>query len=226
MPSVASSSSLRPRARVSRKRISSSFKVSAIRRFGALQFGIGRAHFRHQGRHQPVHQGILGAQQMRMAHAAAHDAAQHIAAAFIGGQHAVGDQERSRAQMVGDDAMAEHRIASGLHAGSIDRGRDQMAEQIDVVIAGDALQDGGDALQPHAGVDGGLGQIEAGLLVHLLELHEDQIPEFDETVAIFVGRAGRAARTRFRPGRRRFPSRGRRDRYRPSTRNWRWCRCG
>ena len=63
-----------------------------------------------------------------------------------------------------------------------------MAEQVDIVIVGDALQDGGDALQPHAGVDGGLGQVEAGVLVHLLELHEDQVPEFQEAVAVFVRR--------------------------------------
>ena len=40
----------------------------------------------------------------------------------------------------------------------------------------------------------GLGQVEAGVLVHLLELHEDQVPEFQEAVAVFVGAAGRAAR--------------------------------
>ena len=162
--------------------------------FGALEFGIGGAHFRHQGRHQPVHQRILGAQQMRMAHAAAHDAAKDIAAAFIGGQHAIGDQERSRAQMVGDDPVAEHRLALGGDAGSFDRSGDDVAEQVHIVIVGDALHDGGDALQPHAGVDRGLGQVEAGVGVHLLELHEDQVPEFQETVAIFVRAAGRAAR--------------------------------
>ena len=94
-----------------------------------------------------------------------------------------------------------------------------MAEQVDVVIVGDALQDGGDALQPHAGVDRGLGQVEAGVLVHLLELHEDQIPEFEEAVAVFV-RASRAGRRpRCRPGRRRFPSNSRTGPIGPSPRD-------
>ena len=74
-----------------------------------------------------------------------------------------------------------------------------MAEQVDVVIVGDALQDGGDALQPHAGIDGGLGQIEAGVLVHLLELHEDEIPEFEEAVAVFVRACPAARRQRSSP---------------------------
>ena len=70
-----------------------------------------------------------------------------------------------------------------------------MAEQIDVVIVGDALQDRCDAFQPHAGVDGGLGRSTRVFVSDLLELHEDQIPDFEETVAVFVRRcqAGRLA---------------------------------
>jgi hypothetical protein len=41
-----------------------------------------------------------------MAHGPAHDPAQHIAAPLIGRQHAVGDQEGGRAQMVGDHPVA------------------------------------------------------------------------------------------------------------------------
>ena len=63
-------------------------------RFGAMQFRIGLAHLAHQHRHQPPHQRLLGAEQFGVAHGAAHDAAEHIAAAFVRRQHAVGDQER------------------------------------------------------------------------------------------------------------------------------------
>ena len=96
--------------------------------------------------------------------------------------------------MVRDDAMAEGGVAGAGHATGRFRGRDQVAEQVDVIIVGLALQNGGDALQPHAGVDRRLGQIKAGVLVHLLELHEDQIPEFQEAIAVFIRAAGRAAR--------------------------------
>jgi hypothetical protein len=58
----------------------------------------------------------------------------------------------------------------------------------------DALQDGGEPLQPHAGVDRWARQRDALGRAHLLELHEDQIPDLDEAVAIGVGAARRAAR--------------------------------
>ncbi len=68
-----------------------------------------------------------------------------------------------------------------------------MAEEIDVVIVVHALQHGGDALEPHAGVDGRLRQVLAHAARELLVLHEDEIPDLDEAVAVFIGRAGRAA---------------------------------
>ena len=60
-------------------------------RLGPDQFRKGVAHFAGQRADHAVHQRIFGPQQMRMAHRAAHDAAQHIAAALVGGQHAVCD---------------------------------------------------------------------------------------------------------------------------------------
>ena len=61
--------------------------------FGAFQFRIGLAHLGHQCRHQPVHERVFRTDEMRVAHGPAHDPAQHIAAAFIRRQHAVGNQE-------------------------------------------------------------------------------------------------------------------------------------
>ena len=77
-----------------------------------------------------------------------------------------------------------------------ERGRrrvDQMAEQIGLEHAVDALHDAGHALQAHAGVDRGTRQIHALLLRHLLVLHEHEIPEFEEAVAILFRRARRSA---------------------------------
>ena len=73
-----------------------------------------------------------------------------------------------------------------------DGGRDQRPEQIDGVIVVGALQDGGDALDPHAGVDGGVRQGHALPARQLLILHEDEIPDLDEAVALGVRTAGRA----------------------------------
>ena len=95
--------------------------------------------------------------------------------------------------MVGDDAVAGAVLALGRHAGRLDGGRDQRLEQVDVVIVVDALQDGGDALQPHAGVDRRARQVDAVARRDLLVLHEDEVPDLDEAIAILVGAAGRAA---------------------------------
>ena len=50
---------------------------------GPFQLGIGGGHLRLQRRHKLPQQRLFGSQHMRMAHGAAHDAAQHIAAPFI-----------------------------------------------------------------------------------------------------------------------------------------------
>ena len=128
-----------------------------------------------------------------MAHRPAHDAAQHIAAAFVRRQHPVGDQEGRSAQMVGDDAMRGALRTVGIDAGQIGAHANERAKQVDVVIVVHALQDGGDALETHAGVDRGARQVDPFAARQRLELHEHQIPDLDEAVAVRVGRAGRAA---------------------------------
>src|SRR5205814_1760136 len=70
---------------------------------------------------------------------------------------------------------------------------DQRAEQVYVVIVVLALQHRGDAFQPHAGVDRGARQWHALAARQLLVLHEDQVPDLDETVAVLVRAAGRPA---------------------------------
>ena len=137
--------------------------------FGAHQFRIGLAHLAHQRPDQPMHQRVAGAEQLRMAHRAPHDPAQHIAAAFVRRQHAVGDQERRRAQMIGDHAQRGLLLALRIGAGQFGDGADQGDEQVDVVIVVLALQHGGDALQARAGIDRGLRQRIARAALELLD---------------------------------------------------------
>ena len=127
-----------------------------------------------------------------MTHGAAHDAAQHITTAFIGGQHAFGDEEAHRAQMVGNDTQAAIARAVDIGIGGIGSGRDQRLEQVDIVIVVHALHDCGNALEAHAGVDGGARQAGARAIGMLLELHENQVPDFDPAIAILIGRTRRA----------------------------------
>ena len=95
--------------------------------------------------------------------------------------------------MIGDDAVRHRVRAVGGDAGRVGRGQDQRAEQIDVVIVVLALQHRGDALEPHAGVDRRARQRMPLAVARLLELHEDEVPDLDEAVAVLVGAAGRAA---------------------------------
>jgi hypothetical protein len=72
-------------------------------------------------------------------------------------------------------------------------GGDQGAEQVGVVIGGDTLQHRGDSFQAHAGVDLRLGQVLAAAVGELLPLHEDQVPDLHEAVAVLVGATRRPA---------------------------------
>ena len=81
----------------------------------------------------------------------------------------------------------------GHARGRLGRGN-QRLEQIDLVIGVHALEDRRHALQAHAGVDRGLGQVDAIAGAALLVLHEHEIPEFQEAVAVRIGTARGAAR--------------------------------
>ena len=161
--------------------------------FGAHQFRIGLTHLAHQRPDQAMHQGLTRAQKLRMAHGTAHDPAQHIAAALVRGQHAVGDQEGRGAQMVGDHPMRDLGRPVGIGVGFRRRCENEVPHQVDVVIVVLALQHRRQALQPHAGIDRRPRQVHALALGHLLELHEDQVPDLDIAVAVGIGRARRAA---------------------------------
>src|SRR5690606_16371445 len=61
------------------------------------------------------------------------------------------------------------------------------------VVGMHALQHGGNALEAHAGVDTGFGQrfhVAGGIA---LELHENEVPDFDVAIAVFFGRTRRPA---------------------------------
>ena len=95
--------------------------------------------------------------------------------------------------MIGDHPVRGLLRTLGVDAGHFSDGADQRRKQIDGIVVVGALQHGGDALEPHAGVDRRPRQVEAAAVGHLLVLHEDEIPDFDEAIAVLLGRAGRAA---------------------------------
>ena len=146
-----------------------------------------------------------------VAHRAAQDPAQHVVAAIVAGQDAVGNRERERAQVIGDDAESDGRfqligkqraVRAGLR---IDIGVDlaaeffQLAEQrlenIGGVVArfvgkiGEALgalDDRAGALEAHAGVHMLGGQLTERAIGLGVVLDEDEVPDFDAEVGVVV----------------------------------------
>ncbi len=80
-------------------------------------------------------------------------------------------------------------VGAGFARGGLDQG----LEQVDLVVAVHVLQHGGQALHAHAGVDRRLRQRGQGARLVAVELHEHEVPDFDEAVAVFLGRTWRAA---------------------------------
>ena len=160
----------------------------ADQRIGPAELGESLAHLAHQLRHEAMHQRRVDAELVGVAHGPAHDPAQHIAAPLVRGQHAVGDQEAGRTQMIGDHAVMDAPRPVRIGRGRVGGRLDQRAQQIGVVIVVLALQDRADALQPHAGIDRGLRQGFTQAALDLLILHEDEIPDLDEAVAVLVRR--------------------------------------
>jgi hypothetical protein len=99
--------------------------------------------------------------------------------------------------VVGDDLQRRRAPVAVARARLVDRrlGRaQQVHEQVDLVVAVHVLQHRGQALEPHAGVDAGLGQPVHRAVFGAVELHEDVVPDLDVAVAVLLGRSRRAAR--------------------------------
>ena len=128
-----------------------------------------------------------------VAHGPAEDAADHIPGAGVGGELPVGDGEGHGTHVVCTDAQGHvHLVVStgvGL-PGGLAQVADQRLEDIRVIVALLALQDGGEALEAHAGVDvpGRKGLEGSVRLPH--ELHEDEVPDFDDLRVVLVDELG------------------------------------
>ena len=68
------------------------------------QFGKCHTHFSNQVGHHVVKERFASAELVAVTYRAADDPAQYIAAAFVAGDHAVGDQKGTCADMVGEYA--------------------------------------------------------------------------------------------------------------------------
>jgi hypothetical protein len=153
--------------------------------------GVGVAHHVDRSVDQRGHDELLGAQQVGVPHGAADDAAQHVATVLVAGEHAVADQHRGRASVLGQHAHGEA-VAVVVVAGAVAAAGeaaglvDERLHQRGLPHGVDALQQAQHALEAEAGVDAGLGQQRAAAVRRLVVLHEDQVPELHVPVAVSV----------------------------------------
>ncbi len=129
-----------------------------------------------------------------MADAAAEDFAEDVAAAFVRGLDAVGDEEGGGAGVVGDDAQGRSAFfvavagLLGCERGSGKLGclSEERREEVGLVVGEDSLEDAGYAFEAHAGVDGGLGERGKGAVGCAIELHEDEVPDLHVSLVVFT----------------------------------------
>ncbi len=125
---------------------------------------------------------------MAVAQGTAHDTAQDITPAFVAGNDPVNDQEAAGPNVVGDDL---ERVVTQVGNTGFAGGRfDQGLKQVNFVVGMYMLQDSGNTLKPHAGVNARLGQRRHVAVGIALELHEHQIPDFNVAVTVFFRGAG------------------------------------
>ncbi len=138
-----------------------------------------------------------GAEEAHVADGAAHDAAQHVAAALVAGGDAVADEHGGGAHVVGDHAQGDVGAVgvtvadAGQLGGLLDDGHGG----VDLVHVLHALQNHGEPLETEAGVDVLAGQVAEDLEVVLagalapLVLHEDEVPDLHVPLVVDGGAA-------------------------------------
>ncbi|MBP1773967.1 MAG: hypothetical protein H6P99_3130 [Holophagaceae bacterium] len=156
------------------------------------QLGVLVAHGLEDGRRQVGEEQPFDAQLAAEAEGAAHDLAQHVAAAFVAGHDAVVAHEGGGADVVGDHlgggTVGVLAAVFRVDLRRLPDGVEDGLEEVDLVVGVHALEDAGRALQAHAGVDAGLGQGGEHALGVALVLHEDQVPDLHDPVALAIGR--------------------------------------
>ena len=130
----------------------------------------------------------LFAQLVAVANRAANDAALHVATPFVRRVDAIADQKCGSANVIGNNAQA---LVVQVGLACLSRcSFDQCIKNINFIIAVNMLQDGGQTLKAHAGIHTRGRQLDQRAVGLHVELHEHVVPDFNETVAVFI----RAAR--------------------------------
>ena len=154
------------------------------------QVGVGLAHLVAADRQQLGQARVVVPEQPHRPDDAPREPAQDVATALVAGGHTVVDQHHRRADVVGDDPEPDVVDVVGAVplAGELLGLLDDGEHDVDLVHVLRALEQEGDALETHAGVDVLLRQGARDVEVLLaadggeLVLHEDQVPDLEVAV--------------------------------------------
>ena len=133
---------------------------------------------------------------MQVTHGPAHDAAQNVTTPVPGRRYALGNQEGRASKMVRHDPMAHLKRTIRSLAGHLGTGKHQSPHHVDIVIVVLTLHHRHKSLEAHPGINRRMRERRPGARRTLLVLHEHQVPDLDETISVFIGRAGGATRDR------------------------------
>ena len=142
-----------------------------------------------------IQEGLVHPQQLAVAGRPAEQAAQDVAPALVGGEHAVADHEGGGADMVGDDPEGYVLLfrLSVVGVGDLAHLVGDIHDGVHVEEGGHPLADAGQPLQAHAGVDVLLLQLLVVALAVVVELGEHHVPDLDIPVAVAAHGAPRLA---------------------------------
>ena len=135
---------------------------------------------------------LLGAEQVGVAHRAADDAPQHVAAVLVAREHAVGDEHRAAAGVLGEDA---HREAVAVVV--VARACSDLPVRLQACSMSGCIRSVSQTAstpwsrqrmrsRPAPVSIDGLGSGVRRAVGRLVVLHEDQVPELHEPVAVRV----------------------------------------
>ena len=141
-----------------------------------------------------MHEGFVQIQEgVAVPDGAAEDAANDIACPGVGGELAVRDAEGHRTDVVGNDAEGHVGFAVGLAVGLAAECGDaveQRLEHVGVVVGLFALHGHRQALEAHPRVDVLVRQGHERAIGHAVELHEDEVPDFNHLGVVGVDQGG------------------------------------
>ena len=154
-----------------------------------LQLGIGLAHLPDEDGEKLVDEGrFLVEEGVGIAYGAAQNAADDVAGLGVAGQLTVGDGEGYGSEVIGNDAHGDIDLLV-LPIGFSREARDFLydgLEDVGVVVGSFALQSADEAFEAHAGVDDMHGKLVERAVGATIELHEDDVPDFDHLGMVFV----------------------------------------